>query len=138
MISSVKKMNENTAELKKKERRLLLDIAKYEGDRVKDILRTGKHAWVYRASEGLDFINMVVFEIKEAVKECDLVVLASGQDQKGGAVVIIGEKTSVEDFVVKVKKVVIGIKGGGSGGRWQGKVSEWKKGELEALKKLVG
>ncbi len=137
MISNVKRIQETTAESKRKEKRLLLDIAKREGDRVKAVVQTGKVAWVYHATEGLDFINMVVFEVKDTVRERGLVVLAAGEDKKGGPVVITGEKNSVEAFATKVQEVVAGIKGGGKGGRWQGKVIEWKEGELEALKLLV-
>lgn len=137
VISNVEKTNKTNAELKRKEKRLLLDIAKYEGDRVKAILQAEKNAWVYLATDGLEFINMVVIQIKDVVKEHGLVVLASGEVQKSGVVVIIGEKTSVKNCVAKVKNVVMGIKGGGSGGKWQGKVTEWKKGELEALRKLI-
>jgi misacylated tRNA(Ala) deacylase len=137
VIANVSKMNENATELKRKEKKLLADIAKYEGAQVKAVLQTGRYAWVYRATDGLDFLNMVVFEVMDAVKERGLVVLASGEEKKGGQVVIIGEKNSVEAFVTSIKGVVTGIKGGGKGERWQGKVTEWKKGELEALKKLV-
>jgi misacylated tRNA(Ala) deacylase len=137
VLANVRKTSETAAGLRKQEMKLLMDIAKYEGDRVKAVLGTGKNAWVYRATQGLDFINMVVFEIKDAVKEGGLVMLASGEDKTGGQVVIIGEKNSVEDMVTKVKEVVSGIKGGGRGDKWQGKVIEWRKGELEALKKLI-
>jgi misacylated tRNA(Ala) deacylase len=36
-----------------------------------------------------------------------------------------------------MKECVKNVKGGGKGGRWQGKVIAWEKGELEILKKLV-
>ncbi len=137
MLDAVRKMNENAAELKKKEKRLLMDIAQYEGQRVKAVLQEGKPAWVYRAEGGLDFINMVVAEIKDAVKERGAVVLASGEEKKGGQVVIVGEKGLVEGLAERAKEAVTGLKGGGKGGRWQGKVVEWKKNELEAFRKLV-
>jgi misacylated tRNA(Ala) deacylase len=78
-----------------------------------------------------------VFEVKDHLTDESLVVLASGEEKKGGQVVVVGEKGSVEVFVEKTKGAVSGIKGGGKGGRWQGKVIEWKKGEIEALKNLV-
>jgi misacylated tRNA(Ala) deacylase len=132
VLANVNKVKETAAELKKKETRLLMDIAKYEADRVKAILSTRMNAFVYRTVQGLDF-NMVVAELKEAVKEGGVVVLASGEGTKGGQIVIIGDQISVESFATKVKEVVTGIKGGGSGERWQGKVIEWRKGELEKL-----
>lgn len=135
VLANVSKVKENATELKKSETKLLTDIAKYEADRVKAVLSTGMNAFVYRAVQGLDFINMVVAQVKEAVEEGAVLVLASGEGTKGGQIVIIGDKDSVEDFATKIKEVVPEIKGGGEGGRWQGKVIEWRKGELEALKK---
>ncbi|KAF6230756.1 hypothetical protein HO133_000015 [Letharia lupina] len=135
VLANVSKVKENATELKKSETKLLTDIAKYESDRVKAVLSTGMNAFVYRAVQGLDFINMVVAQVKEAVEEGAVLVLASGEGTKGGQIVIIGDKDSVEDFATKIKEVVPEIKGGGKGGRWQGKVIEWRKGELEALKK---
>jgi len=137
VLANVNKVKETAMELKKKETKLLIDIARYEADRVKAVLRTGMNAFVYRAVQGLDFINMVVAELKEAVKEGGVIILASGEGTKGGQIVIIGDKISVEGFATKVKEVVPGIKGGGRGERWQGEVTEWGKGELEALKELV-
>ena len=132
------KLKESAAELKKKETRLLADIAKYEAERVKSVLRSGKNAFVYRAEPGLDFINMVIIEIREAISDDNVVVLASGEGTKGGQIVVIGNKAPpVENFASKIKEVLTAVKGGGRGERWQGKMTEWKKGELEALQRLV-
>jgi len=137
VLSSVKRISDKVSELMRKETKLLMEIAKYEAERVKADLSAGKKAWVYRSSPGLDFINSITFEIKEALKGGGLVVLASGEGKLGGQVVVVGEKGSVEEFVEKMGGVVSTLKGGGKGERWQGKVIEWKKGEIEALKKLV-
>jgi misacylated tRNA(Ala) deacylase len=137
VLASVNKVKDIATELKKNEPKMLMDIAKYEAEHVRAVLRTGRNAFVYRAVQGLDFINMVVAELKEAAKEGSVVILASGEGIKGGQIVVIGDENSVEVFATKVKEVVTGIKGGGRGKRWQGKVIEWRKGELEALKKLV-
>ena len=104
---------------------------------MKAILGTGMNAFVYRAVQVLDFINLVVAQVKEAVQVGAVIILASGKGNKGGHVVIVGDKNSVEMFAPKVKQVVPGIKVGGKEERWQGKVIEWRKGELEALEKLV-
>ncbi|KAI9050381.1 hypothetical protein LZ554_005546 [Drepanopeziza brunnea f. sp. 'monogermtubi'] len=137
VLSSVKRMSDNVSDLNRKSNKLLLEIAKFEGERVKADLAAGKMAWVYRPSPGLDFINSVCFEVKDQLKEGGLVVLASGEGKSGGAVVLVGEKGLVESFTERMKGVVSSIKGGGKGEKWQGKVVEWKKGELEALRKLV-
>lgn len=137
VITNVTKIYDSTSELRKREKKLLAEIAKYEAARVTSVLETGKNAWVHRATEGLDFINTIVFELKDSLKNPGLVVLASGEENKGGHLVLVGDKSSVEGFIPKVKEVVTGIKGGGKGERWQGKVVEWKKGELDILKSLV-
>jgi misacylated tRNA(Ala) deacylase len=136
--SSVQRLRETVAEGRKKEKKLLSEIAKYEGDRIRADLAAGKNAWCYRATEdGLDFINLVVLEIRDAVKEHGTVMMVSGDEKKAGSVMIIGQKDIVETLAAKTKELVSSIKGGGRGEKWQGKVIEWKKGEIEALRQMV-
>ncbi len=137
VLGAVKKMSDNLTESRRKEAKLLIEIAKYESERVKADLNNQKKSWVYRASGNLDYINSICFELKDALKEGGLVVLATGEKKTSGQVVVVGEKGAVEEFVEKMKEVVGGVKGGGKGVRWQGKVMEWQKGEIEALKNLV-
>jgi misacylated tRNA(Ala) deacylase len=40
-------------------------------------------------------------------------------------------------MAAKVKAVVSTVKGGGKGEKWQGKVTEWQKGEIETLKRAL-
>ncbi|PSN70245.1 hypothetical protein BS50DRAFT_571537 [Corynespora cassiicola Philippines] len=135
--SSVQKLSENLSDVRRKEKKLLAELAKYEGDRIKDALKTGKTAWSYRAGDGLDFINLVSIEIKDAIKEGGAVVLATGEAKTTGSIVILGQKDLVESLSAKVKEVVSSVKGGGKGEKWQGKVTEWQRGEVEALQKAV-
>ncbi|KAI0118706.1 threonyl and alanyl tRNA synthetase second additional domain-containing protein [Nemania sp. FL0031] len=137
VIAGVKRKVAAVSELKKQEKSLLAEIAKYEADRVKSVLQSGKNAWVYRAKGGLDFLNLVIFEIKNAITAPRVVVLAGGEGQTGGPVVIFGHDETVTHFSARVKELLKDVKGGGRGGKWQGKVPEWRKGELEALKALV-
>lgn len=135
--SSVQKLGDALSDVRKKEKKLLAEIAKYEGERVKAALAIGKVGWCYRATDGLDFINLVVFEVKEAVKGYGAVVLASGEEKKPGSIMIVGETSIVERLAAKVKEVVGTVRGGGKGDKWQGKVTDWKKGEIEALRAAV-
>ena len=114
----------------------MMEIAKLEGERIKPILQTGGKAFLYRVDGGLDFINAVVSEVKDCCT-AGVVVLASGEGKKGGPIVIAGEEKAVAETAEKIKDVIHGVKGGGKGVRWQGKVLEWGKGDLEALKKVV-
>lgn len=132
--SSVQRLGEVAADARKREKKLLAEVAKYEGERIKADLKAGKIGWCYRATDGLDFISLVVIEVKDAVKEHGVVVLVSGEVKTAGSVMIIGEKGLVESLAAKVKEAVGSVKGGGKGEKWQGKVVEWKKGEIEALR----
>ena len=114
-----------------------MEVAGFEAERVKSAVQAGKMALVHRADGGLECIIFVVYEIKDVVKDTGTVLLVSGEGKQGGHVVIIGEEKAVGELVRKVQDRVQRINGGGKGRRWQGKVAEWGKGELEALKRIV-
>ncbi|KAF2709728.1 ThrRS/AlaRS common domain-containing protein [Pleomassaria siparia CBS 279.74] len=137
--ASVQRVSDVLSETKRREKKLLAEIVKYEGARIRaDLKKSGnKVAWMHRASDGLDFVNLVVIEIKDAIKEGGVVVLASGEVKGTGSVMIVGEKNLVEGLAAKVKEVVPEIKGGGKGEKWQGKIVEWKKHDVEALREAV-
>ncbi|KAH6889639.1 threonyl and alanyl tRNA synthetase second additional domain-containing protein [Thelonectria olida] len=137
VATNVKRVNDTATDLKKQERKLLSEIATYEGDRVKAALKAGKNAWVHRASGNLEFLNMVVSEVKDVAKDHGVVVFAAGEGQTGGPIVVIGQEDAVSDIVKKVQDIMPTVKGGGKGGKWQGKVTEWRKGDIEALKALI-
>lgn len=137
VLAAVKKLNDTKSSLMKQERKLLGEIAKYEADLAIPLLQKGENAFVHRADGGLEFLNTIVHGIKDAAKDGGLLVLAAGQGHEGGPVVVIGDTDAVAEFVPKMKAVVKNIKGGGRGEKWQGKVTEWGKGELEALQRLV-
>lgn len=110
VLSAVKKMSDNLTESRRKEAKLLMEIAKYEADRVKAVLKSGRNVWVYRSSGNLDYINSVCIEVKDALKNGGLIVLATGEKKTSGQVVIVGQKNAVEEFVKKMKGVVSEIK----------------------------
>ncbi|KAF2681358.1 ThrRS/AlaRS common domain-containing protein [Lentithecium fluviatile CBS 122367] len=135
--NNVQRLTDSYADARKREKKMLAEIATYEGARIRSVLESGKNAWSYRATDGLDFINLVAFEIKEAARDRGVVILVSGEVKTAGSIMIIGEKGMVESMAAKVKEIVSTVKGGGKGEKWQGKVTEWKKGEIEALKAAV-
>lgn len=138
VVTKAEKMEETLNDLKRREKKLIAEIARCEAERVKATLAEGKNAWVYRTDGGLDFINAVSFEVKEALKTAaGVVVLASGEEKSSGPVVILGPNEAVETMATKAKGEIAGIKGGGKGGKWQAKVPEWRKDELEAFRKVV-
>lgn len=138
VLAKTSTMCDTVTELRRVERKLMLEIAKYESDRVNTVIRSGKNAWVHRSDGGMDFINKIIGETKETVQGTGhVVVFAIGESKGTGPVVIVGDKEAVEDMATKVKGVVKDIKGGGGAGKWQGKVKEWQHSELTALKELV-
>ncbi|CAO2657475.1 Nn.00g036010.m01.CDS01 [Neocucurbitaria sp. VM-36] len=137
VAAGVQRLGEQVSEARKKEKKMLVEIAKFEADRIKAKLEQQERVFSYRPSDGLDFINLVMFEIKEVVKERGVVLLCSGEVKTAGSIVITGKSDLVESTAAKVKEVVSSVKGGGKGEKWQGKVTEWNKGEIEALKVAV-
>jgi misacylated tRNA(Ala) deacylase len=136
VLERVETTNQRLIELKRKEKKLMNEIAMFEADRVKRLLVTERKGWVYRADGGLEYLDTVVHEIRDAIKE-SVVLLAAGEGKKGGPLVIVGEENLVSLWAGKAKELVKQLKGGVKGWKWQGKVVEWGKGELEALKSAV-
>lgn len=132
-------MSNTVAELKRTEKKLLLEIAKYESDRVKSVVASGKNAIVCRSDGGMEFINRVVGDTKDALKGTGLVlVLAIGEPKTSGPVVVVGDKEAVEKTAAKIKETIKDVKGGGGAGdKWQGKVPEWRQEDLNTLRELV-
>jgi len=138
VLEHTRKLTEAVVNANRKNKKMLMEIAKIEADRAKSVMRSGKNAFVHRIEDGLDFINMVVFELRDAMRETNqLALLASGKRGAGGHVVVLGEEASIQDIIPNLKTLITSIKGGGKGGRWQGKIIEWKAGELETLKGLI-
>ncbi|GKT45193.1 alanyl-tRNA editing protein Aarsd1-A [Colletotrichum spaethianum] len=138
VVQSVKTVQSSASDLKKREKKLLSDIAEFEAESAKAKLQTNKSVWVHRADGNADFVKWVTVNVKDAVTACGgVVIVATGEEKKSGQLVVLGEKGRVEAMVTKVKDIVTGVKGGGAGDKWQGKVTVWEKDALEALKKLV-
>jgi misacylated tRNA(Ala) deacylase len=138
VAAGVQRLGDQVSEARKREKKMLAEIAKFEGEKIKAQLSQGSQiAILHRATDGLDFINLVIFEIKDVVKEQAVVVLCSGEVKASGSIVVFGKQDLVENMAAKVKDIVSTVKGGGKGEKWQGKVTEWQKGEVEALMAAV-
>ncbi|KAF6809727.1 alanyl-trna synthetase domain-containing protein [Colletotrichum plurivorum] len=138
VVQGVKTTQTAAADLKKREKKLLTDIAEFEADAAKLRLQTSKTAWVHRADGNVDFVKWISVGVRDALaSSVGVVVVATGEEKQGGQIVVLGQKAGVESLVAKVKEVVKDVKGGGGGEKWQGKVSCWEKGALETLKELV-
>ncbi|KAK6223065.1 threonyl and Alanyl tRNA synthetase second additional domain-containing protein [Colletotrichum tabaci] len=138
VVQGVRALQGSVAELKRREKKLLSDVAEFEADSARARLQAGKSVWVHRADGNADFVKWVTAGVKDAVAaRGGVVVVATGEEKKSGQLVVLGEKGGVEAMVPRIKDIVTGVKGGGAGDKWQGKVVAWEKGNLEALKSLV-
>jgi misacylated tRNA(Ala) deacylase len=130
-------LSEQVSEGRKKEKRMLAEIAKFEARQIKETLQCAVSAFCHRPDDGLDFINLVLMELRETLRDNGVVVLCTGDVRTSGSLVIIGKAELVEKLSAKAKDIVKTAKGGGRGEKWQGKITEWQKGEIEALKSAV-
>ncbi|KAI8937774.1 hypothetical protein NX059_005473 [Plenodomus lindquistii] len=137
VASGVRRLGDALSDSRKKEKKLLAEISKFESERITTHLQAHQSAFSHRATDGLDFTNLVVMEVKDVASDRGVVVLCSGEVKGPGSIVIIGKPDLVESMSSKVKEVVGTAKGGGKGSKWQGKVPEWQKGEIEALRAAV-
>lgn len=138
VAAAASRTNDALADFKKREKKLLAEIETYEVERIKSEVREEKAVWVYRADTGLEFFTGIIAQVKESVKrEGAVLLMASGEEKKSGSIVIYGEPAHVQVLTGKVQEAVEGVKGGGKGEKWQGKVTEWKKGQLEGLKEVA-
>ncbi|KAF1933995.1 ThrRS/AlaRS common domain-containing protein [Didymella exigua CBS 183.55] len=137
VAAKIQGLREQASDARKREKRLLAEIARFEAEQIKDTLQCASSAFSHRPDDGLDFINLVLVELKETLKGNGVVLLCTGDVKTSGSLVITGKVELVEKLSAKIKGIVETVKGGGRGEKWQGKVTEWQKGEVEALRTAV-
>ncbi|CAF3492700.1 unnamed protein product [Fusarium graminearum] len=139
VVTRATALSDSVTDLKRSERKLLLEVAKFESEHaIRSIVQNKMNAYIHRYEGSTDFINKIIGETRDFLEGTEfVVVIAIGEPKGGGPVVIVGDKVAVDAMAKKVKSVVKDIKGGGTGGKWQGKVKEWTNAELVALKDVV-
>lgn len=137
VASKIQGLSEQVSEGRKREKRMLAEIAKYEAQQIKETLQCAVGAFSHRPDDGLDFINLILIEMRETLKGNGVIVVCTGDTKTSGSLVITGKADLVEKLSSKVNDIIKTAKGGGKGEKWQGKVTEWHKGEIEALKTAV-
>ncbi|KAG8352585.1 hypothetical protein FVEN_g9456 [Fusarium venenatum] len=139
VVTRATALSDSVTDLKRSERKLLLEVAKFESEHaIRCIVHNKMNAYIHRYEGNTDFINKIVGETRDILQGTEfVVVIAIGEPKGGGPVVIVGDQVAVDMMAKKVKSVVRDIKGGGTGGKWQGKVKEWTNAELTALKEVV-
>ncbi|CAG9998302.1 unnamed protein product [Clonostachys byssicola] len=125
-------------EMKRRERKLLMEISDEEGKKAKAKIESGSHVFLHRADGGLEFINGILSQVDESARNNGrLILVAVGTEKAGGPVVVAGETRAVEACVVGIKRILPEIKGGGAPGKWQGKVLNWDKDCFSRLQGLL-
>ena len=137
VAAKVQGLSEQVSEGKKREKRMLAEVAKFEAQQIKETLQCAVSAFSHRPDDGLDFINLALIELRDTLKGNGVAVLCTGDTKMPGSLVIAGKAELVESLSAKVKDIVKTVKGGGKGEKWQGKITEWQKGEIDALKTAV-
>ncbi|KAK9239654.1 Threonyl/alanyl tRNA synthetase [Lipomyces kononenkoae] len=119
----------------KREKLWMADVVKSDSARVKEDLKAEKKAYVYRGDVvGLDYYNSLVAEIGPLEPNSGVAILACGAGKNGGALLVIGDGADKVASKIREEGIIKGLKGGGKGAKWQGKVTQWEKGEVESLK----
>ncbi|KAJ8101096.1 Threonyl/alanyl tRNA synthetase [Lipomyces tetrasporus] len=119
----------------KREKLWRADVVKSDAARIKEELKQDKKSYVYRADgAGLDYFNSLVAEIGHLEASSGVLVLASGAGKNGGALLVIGEGADRVASSLVGDGIIKSLKGGGKGAKWQGKISQWEKGEVEMLR----
>ena len=133
VAAGVQRLSDSQSELRKREKRMLAEISKFESERIKTHLLEHGSAFLYRGTDGLELVNLIASEVKDIANEHGVVVICSGEIKAPGSIVIFGKAQLVERMVSKTKEIFSMVRGGGKGLKWQGKVAEWQKGQIEAL-----
>jgi alanyl-tRNA synthetase len=114
-------------ELEKDKKRLRQDVAMSIADRLIAQMAARDRVGWYREDFDLDFMTTVIHccRDKHDISK-HVITLAGGALKTGGPVMILGtESELVEQSIIMVKQLGDGVKGGGKGGRWMGKSTQW-------------
>lgn len=140
--TGVQRLLEQASEARRREKRLLTEVAQLYAQQVKVSLRQHEVSFLHRAEGDLEFANLVIAGLAEGLQdiESSVAVICTGQRKRPGTVMIVGSNSaSVQKTVDCLRACVSSVKGGGGKGpwrnssKWQGKVTQWEKGELEAF-----
>ncbi|CUM49802.1 uncharacterized protein AC631_03264 [Debaryomyces fabryi] len=145
VAEKVSALNLNYKKSTSKESNLLKELAGIEAVRIFKILKekSGQTEFIYRSDNSPEFITAFQKELSTLIKEskdCGIdldknqtVVLLNGDFSSGagGMVKIMGPRSA--EIQAELKQRISGLKGGGKGSTFQGKVPKYEKGELESV-----
>ncbi|KAF2449071.1 ThrRS/AlaRS common domain-containing protein [Karstenula rhodostoma CBS 690.94] len=137
IADKIKNLNNQVSEGRRKEKRMIAELAKYQAQQIKESLQSSVGAFLHRPDDGVDFVSRVLIEMDDTLKQDGVILLCTGDVKSTGTIVIQGREDLVSTLSAKVKEIVKAAKGGGKGRKWQVKVIEWGRGEVEELKNAV-
>lgn len=141
VVEKVEALTTNYKKATSRETNLLKELAAIEASRVFNLFKNGTTtAYVHRA-DSVEYITLLQKELltlinnnKEAgvdLSSKHTVVLVNGDKGKSGMVKILGP--AAPDILAELKTRLSNLKGGGKGASFQGKITKFEKGELDAV-----
>lgn len=132
ITDKIGQLNLNYRKFTKKEATWKEEVAKYQSLDILSQLKDKDVAHLYRADAGLDYLTLIFKATSKEQADGKCVVLISGQGKEGGSVIINSSDAEKTMAIAKhLQSLIPGLRGGGKT-KWQGKITEFGKGELEA------
>lgn len=126
-VENVQKLQASNRNHMKAAKRWMAEVAGYAARDILNQLETKDAVLLYRDDADMDFLTLVASGIIKSIGSSKAVVLAAGEKNAGGPIIVTGGSDQVVQQVAKTVTDALaqsGIKGGGKG-RWQGKAKNW-------------
>lgn len=137
ILAATDKLRQSASDAKKREKKLVLHIAKLEVLQALSRLNEGNGVWLYQPDAGPDLLNGIKAEMKTAGHFPGLLVVLVGGINEPCSLSCFGNEEKVQGYIAEAQKKIAELKGFGKGRAWQGKVAKLSKSDLEALETLV-
>lgn len=110
------------------------EAAKTESQRMNAELQKNGKSFLYSSKGGLNFLN----DVTKKLESLGLSILVCGELKEGGTVLVLGpDPEIVKKVSEEIKSTFPHVKGGGKGSKWQGKSSNWEKGDIDKIQSLL-
>ena len=142
VVNKVDQLNANYRKANSTISALSKELANLKAAEVfKNYRENAEIVYVYRDDTNPEYLNLVQKELLTMInadKECGVdlsnkqtLVLFNGQTAIGGMVKILGPKAT--DISAELKQRITSLKGGGKGSSFQGKITNYEKGEIDSV-----
>jgi len=125
-VETIDKMKTTLRVSQKSCRNYLKEIAQFEGDAMSQLMDQDGYIYKHREDGDMDYIFTLLKSIPDSCKD-SLIFLCAGPVKTGGQFLLRGgEKYNMDEISKKICEL-IGGKGGGKKGQYQGKASSFKR-----------